>query len=82
MSTMSTKNCYYTAQGQLLCQYKPLFIDETGVLSGTPKTKVFWDNVPVEKNPVCLSDLPCCKVSQETSMISKDIFCKPDGCCK
>jgi hypothetical protein len=79
---MDSKNCFYNAQGALMCQAQPLYIDTTGVLRGKPHTTTFWDSVPsIEKNPICLSDLPCCTVKQEEKIINQDIFCKPDWCC-
>jgi hypothetical protein len=74
-------NCFYSSQGELLCQKEPLYVDSTGVMLKKPHTTLFWDNVvPLGKNAVCFSELPCCE-EDENKIINKKISCKPDWCC-
>ena len=90
-------NCIYDAQGQLICQNQPFYIDSTGMFGPRPRTNTFWDSVkPIENNPACLLDMPCCKPdvvqnndvtkSEDTGTkvigpISHTGFCKPAACC-
>jgi hypothetical protein len=73
-------NCYYSAQGELICQKEPIYIDSTGIMLKKPHTTVSWSNNILEKTAACLSDMPCC-VADENNIINKTIFCKPEWCC-
>ena len=77
-------NCFYNAQGSLVCSTSNLVIDTNGVadykLNKYNITKLHWES-PNKKdilgmNPQCYSELPCCKKDKNINQ-----FCKPTFCC-
>lgn len=72
-------NCFYNIQGSLVCSTSNLLIDKNGI-ADYKLTKLHWQNPPKKEiygmNPICYSELPCCKIDKDINQ-----FCKPAFCC-